>query len=103
MIGSLRRVAFILGVVLLIAAPALSVGVWYSTRSPRQAFEAAARERTPGDSLAYASSAYHASHAEATLAARWSWNGFATLGVAGFLLGAALLLYSRRTTPAADR
>ena len=96
MIRDLRRVAIIIGTVLLIAAPALSFGEWFSTRSPREAFETVRANRKPGDSLAYASSAYHASHAEATLVARWSLTGFATLGLAGFLVGAALVVYGRR-------
>ena len=99
--SGIRRLAFISGIVLLVAAPALAFGAWFSTRAPRQAFDAAAQHRTPGDSGAYASSAYHASRAEATLAARWTLTGFATLGLVGFLVGVGLVLYGRPAAPLA--
>jgi hypothetical protein len=39
-----------------------------------------------------------AGHAQRTLDEKWSPTGFATLGIAGFLTGVALLAASRRLT-----
>lgn len=84
----IRRV---LGMTLIIAAPLLAFGVWNSTRVPLAAFAQMQKHRTPGDSLAYASAAYHAGHALATQTNRWHPMGYATLGVLGTIIGAALL------------
>ena len=89
----LRRV---LGLILFIAAPALAVGRCYSTREPLARFAQMEQHRTPADSLAYGSAAYHAAHARATQANRWHPTGYATLGILGTIIGAGLL-YSARS------
>ena len=102
-----RRLARVLGTVLVIAAPSLAFGTWYSTRQPLEmlAWSEANRSRIQAD--AYGSAVYHASFAQRTLDEKWSPTGFATLGITGFLLGIGLLTLSRRgsasvaTTPRA--
>ncbi|MEX2178509.1 MAG: hypothetical protein WD801_07345 [Gemmatimonadaceae bacterium] len=77
-------------------SPALALGQWYSTRGPLQTLAWYEQHRAPGDSAGYASALYHAGHAQATHAARWSLTGYATLGVAGTLVGLAVLLGARQ-------
>ena len=91
-----RRWARILGTVLVIAAPSLAFGSWYSTRQPLEmlAWTEANRARVPAE--AYGSAVYMAAHARRTLEEKWSPTGFATLGIAGFLLGVGSLALSRR-------
>jgi len=81
-----------LGVILLLAAPALAFGVWYSARGPLSTLAWFEQHRTPADSAAYASALYHASHARATEANRWHLTGYATVGLVGTLAGVCLIL-----------
>lgn len=91
-IGSRASARRVLGAILLLAAPALALGVWYSARGPLTTLAWLEEHRTPADSAAYASALYHASHARATEANRWHLTGYATLGLIGTLAGACLLL-----------
>lgn len=90
---------FALGVVFLVVAPALAIGQWYRVKGPIEELERIEQHRSPNDSAAYASAVYHASHARATRAARWHPTGYATTGVTGALVGAALILSARRRRP----
>ena len=93
---SARRV---LGVVLIIAAPLIAIGVWHSNRGPLETLAWFEGHRSPADSFGYANALYHGAHAQATEANRWRLTGYATLGTVGALLGAGLLLstWYRRT------
>jgi hypothetical protein len=82
----------ILGVILLLAAPAVAFGVWYSARGPLTTLAWFEQHRNPADSAAYASALYHASHARATQANRWHVTGYATLSLVGALAGVGLIL-----------
>lgn len=90
------RFARVIGTILVIAAPGLAFGSWYSTRQPLEmlAWSEANRSRIPAE--AYGSAVYMASHAQRTLDEKWSPTGFATLGIAGFVTGVVLLAVSRR-------
>lgn len=95
------RSRLLVGIVLLIVTAGLTFGYRYSLRGPLQTLEWFKAHRAPGDSLAYASAAYHASHAQAAQANRWRPTGYATLGLAGILVSLGLIASSRsrRTTP----
>ncbi len=90
------RLAGILGIVLVLASPGLSLGQWYSERSPLETLAWFEQNRSPGDSAGYASALYHASYARASVANRWHPLGYGTLGVAGTLLGIALIGFARK-------
>ena len=93
---SARRV---LGLVLVIASPLIAIGVWRGNREPLETLARLERHRTPADSFGYANALYHGAHARATESHRWRLTGYATLGTAGTVLGAMLLLsgWCRRT------
>ncbi len=93
------RIRTTLGIVFLIAAPALSIGAWDAANGPLETLAWYDAHRGPGDSAAYASAQYHAAHARASHANRWRPTGYATLGLLGTLIGIGLLIpYRRRTT-----
>jgi len=94
------RSRLLLGFAFLLVASGLASGQWYSVRGPLQDLAWFEEHRAPGDSVAYASALYHASYARAIHARRWSPTGYATLGLAGALVGAALIVSSfvHRTT-----
>lgn len=94
-----RRVARTVGAVLVIAAPALTFGNWYSTRQPLEmlAWSEQNRSRIPPE--AYGSAVYMGSHAQRKLDEKWNATGFATLGLAGTFLGAGLLFFAYRRVP----
>lgn len=96
-----RRLAMVTGLLLVLVSPALALGQWYSTRGPLQTIAWFDQHRSPRDSAAYASALYHAGHAQATHARRWNLTGYATLGVAGTLVGLALLFGARQRRTAA--
>jgi hypothetical protein len=81
------RSRVLVGIMVIIITSGLTYGQWYSTRAPIQAIEWMDRNRSPGDSLAYANAVYHASHARYVLANRWKATGYASTGIAGALLG----------------
>ena len=87
-----RSVRRILGLLLLLASPMLALGARYSAQESLTSLARMERHRTPADSLAYASASYHASHARAREANRWHASGYATLGVAGTVVGLGLLV-----------
>ena len=89
---SARRV---LGIVLVIAAPLIAIGVGHSNRGPLETLAWFEGHRSPTDSFGYANALYHGAHARTTEANRWHLTGYATLGTVGFLLGASLLLSTR--------
>jgi hypothetical protein len=93
--ADLIKLATIIGLVLVIASPALAIGQWYSNRSPLRTLAWVEQHRSPGDSALYASALYHAGHAQASNTARWHLSGYATLGVIGTLLGLGLLVAAR--------
>ena len=84
------------GTVLLIAAPGLALGTWWSTQQPIEILALAERMRTSMSAEDYASAVYHGSHAQTTLDNMWRPTGFATLGIGGFVIGAALVVLARR-------
>src|SRR5437870_4378826 len=92
----------IFGAILIIAAPSLALGSWYSTKQPLEVLAQLEQLRARGsavDSGAYASAMYHARHARQTQVDRWTLTGYATLGVIGTIVGAGLILLgSRRRT-----
>ena len=94
-----QRTARVIGTVLVIAAPGLAFGSWYSTRQPLEmlAWSEANRSRIPAE--AYGSAVYMAAHAQRTLDEKWTATGFATLGIAGFMVGAGFLFISWRNRP----
>lgn len=90
--SSAMRARSIVGVLFVLVSPTLALGAWHSANGPLETLAWFDAHRTPGDSIAYASAIYHASHARASHANRWRPTGYATLGLAGTLIGAALLL-----------
>lgn len=99
------RVRRTVGLLLVIVAPGLAYGAWYSTRQPLEILALAERMRSTMPAEEYSSAVYHGSHAQATLDNKWKPTGFASLGVLGFLVGAALLYSARgyaRTAPVAQ-
>jgi hypothetical protein len=52
-------------------------------------------EPGPGDSAAYASALYHATHARVAHEARWEITGYATLGLVGVVIALGLIGSSR--------
>lgn len=76
----------------MLASPALSILKWQSNKGPLETLAWYEQHRNPGDSIVYASAVYHAGHARASNMNRWSPSGYATLGIAGTLVGLALLL-----------
>ena len=96
------RLARTVGVILLIAAPGLAFGNWYSTRQPLEmlAWSNQNRSRIPAE--AYASAVYMGAHAQRTIDEMWKPTGFATLGTFGTLLGIGLLFIARRQPPKAE-
>ena len=85
----------LLGLVLVIAAPAVTFGVWYRTRDSIATLAALEAHRVPGDTTGLASAAYHAGHARTTEANRWRPTGYATLGLVNTIFGIALLASGR--------
>ena len=90
------RVYRTVGLTLLIVAPGLALGTWWSTQQPLEILALAERMRASMPAEDYASAVYHGSHAQATLDNMWHPTGFATLGLAGFVIGLSLLVLSRR-------
>ena len=86
------KVLRIVGVVLLLAS-SLSLGIEWAARRDRA--DAMRLSQLP-DPEGRASAAYHGAHAEARLAARWTWTGHGTWGVLLVLTGVGLLYRSRR-------
>ena len=93
--ADLAKVAIIVGLVLVIASPALAVGQWYSNRAPLATLAWIEQHRSPRDSAAYASALYHAGYAQASNNARWHPTGYGTLAVIGAATGLALLALAR--------
>ena len=85
----------VLGLVLIIAAPAVTFGVWYRTRDTIATLAAFEAHRARGDTTGIASAAYHARHARTTEANRWRLTGYATHGLVGTIVGIALLASGR--------
>ena len=96
------RSRLLLGIVLLVIAVGLTWAQWYSLQGPMETLAWFEKNRAPGDSLAYASTLYHASHAQATHANRWSPTGYLTLGVIGVVVALTLIASSSvgRVAPA---
>ena len=92
---TISRLGVAIGIVLLIASPALSLGQWYSNRAPLKTLAWFEQHRSSGDSRAFASAVYHAGYAKASNDRRWHFSGYATQGVAGTLVGLALVLAAR--------
>ena len=93
--ADLAKLAMVVGLVLVIASPALAFGQWYSNRSPLATLRWIEQHRSPGDSATYASALYHAGHAQASNDTRWQLDGYATLGVLGTAFGLGLLVAGR--------
>ena len=85
------QIARVVGIVLLIAAPGMAFGTLYSTRQPLEVLAVAERMKATLPAEHYSSAVYHGSYARQTLDDKWKPTGFATMGTAGFLLGAGLL------------
>jgi hypothetical protein len=92
------RLARVVGIVLLIAAPGLALGTWHSTRQPLEVMALAERMKTSLPPDQYSSAVYHGSGAQRTLDQMWSPTGFATLGVIGFAVAIGLLYFAFVTT-----
>ncbi|HET9425557.1 MAG TPA: hypothetical protein VFO55_09310 [Gemmatimonadaceae bacterium] len=91
-----KRLYRTVGLVLLLAAPGLAFGSWYSTRQPLEFLAVTERMKDSVPLEVYSSAVYHGSHAQATLDNKWKPTGFATLGTTGFLLGVGLLAAALR-------
>jgi hypothetical protein len=91
-----RRVARTIGVVLLIAAPGLAFGAWYSTRQPLEVLAVAERMKATLPADHYSSAVYHGAEAQRILDEKWSPAGFATLGLTGLAVGLVLLYFGFR-------
>jgi hypothetical protein len=91
------RTLRVIGIILVIAAPGLAFGSWYSTRQPLEmlAWSEANRARIPAE--AYGSAVYMAAHAQRTLDEKWTLTGFATLGITGLLVGVGCLWLAQRS------
>ena len=90
-----RRGLLVIGVVLVIAAPALSLGSIMSRRRHIAEFqEAALSPAVLADSATRASVVYHLSRLQADEAVKWSPTGDATFGVAGTVAGFLLVAWS---------
>ena len=83
------------GVAVLVVVLGLTYGQWWSANESIKTLRAIEQHRQPGDSAAYVSAVYHASRARVTIEGRWSATGYGTLGVAGTLIGLALVLSAR--------
>jgi hypothetical protein len=88
-----RRVA---GALLLIAAPALTIGARAITNRDRSVGERLPAPITAIDSQAYNSLIMHGAIAQARHDGRWTPTGYATLGLAGTLAGIALLAWAAK-------
>src|SRR5688500_3545 len=86
----------VIGVVVMVVTLGLSFGRWYSAKGPLETLAWFEQHRGPGDSLAYASAIYHATHARAVHDNRWRPTGYATLGLVGTAIGLALIVSARR-------
>ena len=93
---TLSKLAAMFGLLLVLASPGLSLGQWYSERSPLETLAWFEQNRAPGDSAGHASAVYHAAHARASVANRWKPTGYGTLGVIGTLAGIGFLFAGRR-------
>jgi hypothetical protein len=83
----------LVGIALVLVATGLAVAQWhYRVRGPLQTLAWFDAHRSPGDSLVYASAAYHAAHAQGSYSNRWRLTGYATLGTMGTLVGIGLIL-----------
>jgi hypothetical protein len=91
-----RRVARTLGVVLVIAAPGMAYGNWYSTRQPLAVLAAANIARPALSPEEYGSAVYMGANAQRTLDEMWTLTGFATLSTIAFVLGLTLLYFGFR-------
>ena len=89
------RSRLLVGVVLLLATSGLTWGKWYSLKGPLETLAWYDQNRSPGDSLAYASALYHASYAKADQRGRWGPTGYATLGLIGVIIAGSLIASSR--------
>lgn len=90
-----RQSRLLIGALVLLVGLSVSFGRWYATRAPLEELAQVEQHRTQQDSATYASAMYHASHARAIRASRWSLAGYATHGVVAAVLGVALLLSGR--------
>jgi hypothetical protein len=86
----------LIGAILLVVASLFIYGSWWSLNGPLETLARLETHRFRGDSAEYASALYHASHAKATQAARWSPTGYATLGTLGIIVSLGLILSARR-------
>lgn len=86
----------LVGLVLLLAAPALAWARWNdATRAIAEA-DATPPRRTHADSVTFETIEYHAVLGRQAHAERWRVTGYATLGVLGPLLGVALMWPRRK-------
>jgi hypothetical protein len=90
------RLARVLGIVLVIAAPAMTFLAWQSTQQPIEVQAMAERMKGSLPADQYASALYHGSLAHQSLNDKWKPTGFATLGTIGLLLGCGLLFVGFR-------
>ena len=90
------QIARVVGIVLVLAAPGMAFGTLYSTRQPLEVLALAERMKATLPPDHYSSAVYHGSYAQETLDNKWKPTGFATMGTAGFLLGAGLLITGLR-------
>ena len=87
----------LIGVLLVLLAAGLGLGQeWALRRDLSYAAAIAPRIDASGNSEMRASVAYHEANARAAARARWSLLGHGTLGVAGVLIGMAIIATARR-------
>jgi hypothetical protein len=92
----LRRIARTFGLILVLAAPGIAYGNWYSTRQPLEILALANKARPGLPPENYASAVYMGANAQRTLDDMWTPTGFATLSTIAFLTGLTLLYFGFR-------
>lgn len=101
-LSEIRRGLLLMGVILLFAAPALSMASVMSRHQHiKELQDVVFANATLTDSAMRASTAYHLSHLQAAEALKWSPTGDATLGVVGGIAGLVLIAASWRRRPSA--
>ena len=93
----------LVGAAIIAASAILTYGKAQSVQGPIETLLQVTANRGPSDSATLASAAYHAAHASADYRDRWGPTGYMTLGTAGVVLGALLVLSALRRPRSADQ
>ena len=93
----IRRGLRVIGVIMLIAAPGLSIGsVWSRQRQIKEMEDQMFLPTTLNDPAIRESMTYHLSHLQADEAMKWGPTGDATMGVIGTIAGVVVIAFALR-------